>query len=76
MKPYAKTFTLTDSIIQDGKDLAKNELFGNADDNVKYAKGVKDHLTACYQNPANEQQKALEDVMEESDEDGGEEGKA
>jgi hypothetical protein len=46
MKPYAKTFTLTDSIIQDGKDLAKNELFGNADDNVKYAKGVKDHLTA------------------------------
>ena len=46
MKPYAKAFTLTDSIIQDGKDLAKNELFGNADDNVKYAKGVKDHLTA------------------------------
>jgi len=46
MKPYAKAFTLTDSIIQDGKDLAKNEIFGNADDNVKYAKGVKDHLTA------------------------------
>jgi len=43
MKPYAKAFTLTDSIIRDGKDLAKNELFGNADDNVKYAKGVKDH---------------------------------
>jgi hypothetical protein len=46
MKPYAKEFTLTDSIIQDGKDLAKNELFGNADDNVKYAKGVTDHLRA------------------------------
>ena len=46
MKPYAKAFTLTDSIIQDGKDLAKLDLFGNADDNVKYAKGVKDHLTA------------------------------
>jgi hypothetical protein len=34
------------SNIQDGKDIAKNELFGNADDKVKYAKGVKDHLTA------------------------------
>jgi hypothetical protein len=45
MKPYAKELTLTESIIQDGKDLAKNELFGNADDNVKYAKGVKDTLT-------------------------------
>jgi len=41
MKPYAKAFTLTNSIIQDGKDLAKNELFGNANDNVKYAKGVR-----------------------------------
>ncbi len=46
MKPYAKEFTLTDSIIQDGKDLTKNELFGNADDNVKYAKGDTDHLRA------------------------------
>jgi hypothetical protein len=46
MKPYAKGFKLTDSIIQDGKDLAKNELFGNADDNVKYAMGVTDHLRA------------------------------
>jgi hypothetical protein len=46
IKPYAKAFTLMDSIIQDGKDLAKNELFGNADDNAKYAKGVKDHLTS------------------------------
>jgi len=46
MKPYAKAFSLTDSIIQDEKDLTKNELFGNADNNVKSAKGVKDHLTA------------------------------
>ncbi len=44
MKPYAKEFTLTDSIVQDGKDLTKTELFGNAEDNVKYAKGVTDHL--------------------------------
>ena len=35
MKPYAKEFTLTDSIVQDGKDLAKTELFGNADDKVR-----------------------------------------
>ena len=44
MNSYAKEFTLTDSIVQDRKDLAKTELFGNADDNVKYAKGVTDHL--------------------------------
>ena len=30
-------------------------------------------MVDCYQNPANEQQKTLEDVMEESDEDGEEE---
>jgi len=46
MKPYAKEYTLTESIIQDARDLAKIELFGLADDNVKYAKGVMDELRA------------------------------
>ena len=40
MKPYAKEYTMTDSIVQDSKQLAKLELFGEADENVKYAEGV------------------------------------
>ena len=44
MKPYAKEYTLTDSIVQDGRDLAKLELFGDFDDNVKYAAAVQRHL--------------------------------
>ena len=35
-----------ESIIQDGRDLAKMELFGLANDNVKYADGVMDQLRA------------------------------
>ena len=46
MKPYAKEYALTESILQDGRDLAKLELFGDADDNVKYADGVVDQLRA------------------------------
>jgi hypothetical protein len=46
MKPYAKEYTLTESILQDGRDLAKMVLFGDADDNVKYADGVLNHLRA------------------------------
>ena len=37
MKPYAKEYTLTESTIQDSRDLANLELFGLANDNVKYA---------------------------------------
>ena len=44
MKPYAKGYTLTDSIVQDGRDLAKLELLGDFDDNVKYAAAVQRHL--------------------------------
>ena len=46
MKPYAKEYTLTDSIVQDGKNLAKQELFGDPDDNVIYARVVASNLRA------------------------------
>ena len=44
VKPYAKEYTLTVSTIQDGRDLAKLELFGLPNDNVKYAHGVQREL--------------------------------
>jgi hypothetical protein len=40
MKLYAKDHALTDSILQEAQDNAKLELFGLADDNVCYARGV------------------------------------
>ncbi len=40
MKPYAKDYALTDSVLQEVQDNAKLELFGWADDNVRYARGV------------------------------------
>jgi hypothetical protein len=40
MKPYAKDYVLTDSVRQEARDSAKLELFGLADDNVFYARGV------------------------------------
>jgi hypothetical protein len=46
MKPYAKEYTLTEIILQDGRDLAKMLLFGYANDNVKYADGVMGQLRA------------------------------
>jgi hypothetical protein len=44
MKPYAKEYTLTDSIVQDAKDWAKLQLFGSTKENVQYARGVLDHV--------------------------------
>ncbi len=35
---------LTDSIIQDARDMAKLQLFGSAEENVQYAQGVLDHV--------------------------------
>jgi hypothetical protein len=40
MKPYAKYYALTDSILQEAQDNAKLELFGLANDNICYARGV------------------------------------
>ena len=42
VKPYAKEYTLTDSIVQDARDRAKLQLFGSAEVNVQYARGVLD----------------------------------
>ncbi len=44
MKPYAKEYTLTDSIVQDARDWAKLELFGSAKEDVRYVRGVMDHV--------------------------------
>jgi hypothetical protein len=44
MKPYAKEYTLTDSIVQDARDRAKLQLFGSTKENVQYARGVLDHV--------------------------------
>ncbi len=38
MNPYAKEYTLTDSIIQDARDMAKLQLSGSAEENVQYAR--------------------------------------
>ncbi len=40
LKPYANDYALLDSILQEGRDLAKAQLFGRGDKNVQYAKGV------------------------------------
>jgi hypothetical protein len=46
LKPYANNYALTDSILQEGQDLAKAQLFGRGEDNVQYAKGVAVELRA------------------------------
>jgi hypothetical protein len=37
LKQCGNHYALTDSILQIGRDIAKNQLFGSADVNVKYA---------------------------------------
>jgi hypothetical protein len=44
LKPYANDYVLLDSILQEGRDLVKAQLFGRGDKNVKYAKGVVEEL--------------------------------
>ncbi len=44
MKPYVKEYTLTDSIVQDARDMAKLQLFGSAEENVQYARDVMDQV--------------------------------
>ena len=40
LSSYARPYALTDSILQEARDLAKKQLFGRAEQNVQYAKGV------------------------------------
>ncbi len=44
MMPYAKDYALTDNVRQEAWDSTKIELFGLADDNVCYARGVANQL--------------------------------
>ena len=44
LKPYAQDYSCTDSLLQEGRELAKAQLFGRAEDNVKYARAVKVEL--------------------------------
>jgi hypothetical protein len=44
MKPYAKEYMLTDSIVQDARDMAKLQLFRSAEEKVQYSQGVLDQV--------------------------------
>ena len=44
LTPYVNRYALTDSILQEARDLAKKQLFGRAKDNVQYAKGLAEEL--------------------------------
>jgi hypothetical protein len=44
LKPYANDYALTDNILQEGRELARIQLCGHVDDNVKYAKGILKEL--------------------------------
>ena len=44
LKPYAKDYAVTDAILQDARHLAKELLFGSAEDNVQYADGLAAEL--------------------------------
>ena len=46
LKQYGNNYALTDSILQIGRDIAKNQLFGSADVNVKYAESVAARMRA------------------------------
>ena len=41
MKPYAKEYALTNSLVQEARDVAKAVLFGKTEDNVKF------HMWGC-----------------------------
>ncbi len=43
---YGKEYVLTDSLVQDAKHAAKEDLFGTAEQNAKYANGVVSELVA------------------------------
>ena len=40
LSPYAHSYAISDAILQEGRDIAKATLFGVAEENVKYAKGI------------------------------------
>ena len=46
LKQYGNNYALTDSILQIGRDIAKNQLIGSADINVNYAEAVAARMRA------------------------------
>jgi hypothetical protein len=46
LKQYGNNYALTDSILQIGRNIAQNQLFGSADINVKYASAVAARMRA------------------------------
>ena len=44
MENYAHGHLITDNILQEARDSAKKELFGDADDNVRYSEAVKEAI--------------------------------
>jgi hypothetical protein len=44
LKPYINNYAITDSILQEGRDLAKGPLFGSPEDNVVYARSIQAKL--------------------------------
>ncbi len=49
LKPYAEDYPLMDSVLQEGRDVAKDVLFGLAEENVQYAEGLQVELRAMGQ---------------------------
>ena len=46
LKQYGNNYALTHSVLQIGRDITKNPLFGSADVNVKYASAVAARMRA------------------------------
>ena len=46
IKNHANPNLITDNIFQEARDTAKFDLFGDADDNVKYCEAVRDAIIA------------------------------
>ena len=42
--PYSRGYAMTDSILQEARELAKKQVFGRAEENVQFAKGVVQEL--------------------------------
>ncbi len=43
---FAHTHLITDNMLQEARDFAKNDLFGDADDNVRYSEAIRDAIIA------------------------------
>ena len=44
MRPYAKDYAITNALVQDARDAAKVDIFGQAEDNVMYAERIAEEM--------------------------------